>query len=147
MSQIPTFDNDFLEDVAYGLRKRRKAISRMFSLVECYKVYETFHGRKEEKLELHIDENTSRRSPGLRLFAWVDRSLWIDARAISDKGKKGWKWTWTAEGRLVGGLSGCNLVSAIEQSSRLLHGMDGSQTGRFDEIWNPLLARGPMTVL
>ncbi len=79
----------------------------------------------------------------LRLHAWPDRWVWLDARCPT---KKGWAWSWTYEGRLLGEHSASAIIKTIEDTLGPLHRMDSSKTDEFSTLWKPLLARGPVEV-
>lgn len=146
MSQIPRFENEFLEEVAESLRKRRKAISHQASRIDGQKAYETVGSAKEEKFEIYLDKTSSRKGPRLKVSVWADRWILVDAREPSGKGVKGWLWEWTADGRLIGGLSGKEIVRALEESISALYAMDKGRVQKFDEIWRHILTRGPVEV-
>jgi hypothetical protein len=146
MRSIPRFENEFLEDVADSLRKRLKAISHQASRIDGQKVYETVGSAKEEKFEIYLAKTSSRNGPRIRVNVWADRWISVDAREPSPKGVKGWLWEWTTEGRLMGGLGGKEIVQALEAGISSLYQIDKDRVHKFDEIWRPILARGPVEV-
>ena len=142
---VPEFENEFLADVARSVKKRHKALKHSIRSINCDKVYEADEsGEKSEKLELTLRQSSSPKGLQLRLFAWPDRWVWVDARQAA---KKGWKWEWTHEGRLLGVFGGRDLISAVEKA--LFDSIDDDfnpVTSEVAEIWRPLLAKGPVRV-
>jgi len=80
----------------------------------------------------------------LRLWAWPDRFIWLDARRPT---KKGWDWSWTLDGRLVVSVSASEAIAALEATYDRLYEMNASRTNELNEPWERLLARGPVAVL
>src|ERR1700687_369405 len=110
MNQSPRFQDAFLENVAVAFRKRRKSLSHRAESAEYAKVYEVAGTRKTERLEVHLpmwDWGL------LRLHAWPDRMIWLDACRPS---KKGWVWAWTYEGRLLGECAASDVIKALEET-------------------------------
>lgn len=107
--------------------------------MELSKVYELVDREKVERLEIDL---LSVGKTSLRLHAWPDRLIWLDARRPT---KKGWTWSWTYEGRLL--ASTVDVIASMELSLDLLAGMETSRTGELDQLWVRLLARGPREAL
>jgi len=140
MSNVPRFQDPFLEDIAFAFRKRRKALSHKVRLAEYAKVYELWDGEKIERLEIELHEYEQ---ITLRLHAWSDRQLWLDARRSA---KRGWAWAWTYRGRFLGDSPASKIIEALEVSLTLVHGMTASRTGDLAEAWARLIAQGPRLV-
>jgi hypothetical protein len=140
MNQFPRFQSEFLDGLAFAFRKRRKSLSHRAESAEYTKVYEMVGAVKEERLEIHLPMWSWGR---LRLVAWPNRFIWLDARCPT---KKGWAWSWTYDGRLLGEYAAPDVIKAIEDTLGPLHNMDSSKTGEFCKPWIRLLARGPTEV-
>ena len=142
---FPKFENEFLNYVAFSLSKRHKSLKHKLHSISCDKVYEVNEdNEKLEKLELHLRDSRSSNGMQCRLFVWPDRWIWIDARKGA---KKGWEWEWTFEGRLLGEFGGRELISAVEKA--LFDSIDEHfkpVMSEVEEIWRPLLAKGPIRV-
>lgn len=142
MANDPAFESDFLSDLAVAFRKRRKALSHRASIAEYAKVYELIQSESVERLEIRIG-NTSRNAALLRLHAWPDRQIWLDARHSL---KTGWAWAWTYDGRLLGKHQGQDVIAALEETLASMFEMDQSRTDELAKPWKALLARGPSAV-
>jgi hypothetical protein len=141
---LPTFETEFLSEVGSSVRRRQKAIKHKAFGLNCERLWETTDGTKREKLELTLLGPTSSRSAQLRFFAWSDRWIWVDAREGS---KLGWKWEWTIQGRILGHVTGRDLMDAVESSyaaSPFLS--DRDFLDEIESIWRPLLAARPSLV-
>ena len=133
----PHFQSEFLESVALAFRKRRKALSHRASSADLAKVYELVDGEKIERLEIHLPKYDN---VLLRLHAWPDKLVWLDARRSS---KEGWIWSWTHEGRLLGAHKAPEVIRALEDTLGLLFEMNASRTQELCSPWDRLLAQGP----
>ncbi len=137
---IPSFESPFLSEFGEAIQRRQKAIKHSTFGLECVRVIDERARPPEEKLELII-AGPRRFSHCLRANAWPDRWMWIDAR---EPGKRGWKWQWTREGRLLGNCTGANLVEALELSYAASPFVsEKAFTDQVAAIWRPLLATGP----
>ncbi len=143
MIDAPKFQNDFLEALAIGFRKRRKAIRNKALRANYVKAYEILNSEKKERLEIDIEDGPTLSGATLRMHAWPDRVIWLDARKPT---KQGWAWSWTYDGRLGGTYAPRDIVEALEQTHSLLPSMDKNLTQKLTEIWCRLLARGPSAV-
>lgn len=137
------FESPFLSELAEDFRKRRRSLSRRSHRAEMQKAYEVVGEERVERLEIYLQQDHRGNSPTLRLHAWPDRLLWLDARAGS---KNGWLWSWTADGRLLGEHWERRAIQALEASYDLLRQMDQSHVAKLSERWSALLARGPKEV-
>jgi hypothetical protein len=140
MNQFPKFESEFLEELAIAFRKRRKALSHRLQSAECAKVYELAEGKKMERLEIYLPYFDW---AILRLHAWPDRMIWVDARQSA---KKGWAWSWTQDGRLLGDCSARDVIGALEDTIGPLQQMDSSRTRELCASWSHLLAKGPREI-
>jgi hypothetical protein len=94
--------------------------------------------------KLEVDCAIGRRI-SIRLYVWDDRWIWIDARQGSKA--DGWLWDFSDQGRLIGGLTGRNLVNAFEHSIVATSGMTKERLDRFHDIWSTIFARGPQEIV
>ena len=136
----PSFDDNFLADLSAALKKRRKALKHKSRLLNCERLIESDDGVRTEKMELDIQLWTRNR---LKVHAWSDRWLWVDARAPT---KKGWAWEWDYDGRLLGPLTGTEVIGAIEETIDGISGAKSDAVNELTGIWQKLLARGPEEV-
>jgi hypothetical protein len=141
--QFPFFDSELLGSLSSALERRRKSIGNRTSKFLIQKVFEQTAEGRFEKLEAEVRTRSSRHSPVFRIYVWEDRLLWLDARASS---KSGWEWSWTSEGRLVGGLGGRETASEIERTIDILRIVSPDRTTAFEEVWAPMIAKGPAEV-
>jgi len=140
MSSIPRFESEFLEGLAFAFRKRRKSLSHRSSAPECVKVYELVGDNRMERLEIYLPKCGKAM---LRLHAWPDRQIWLDARQPT---KMGWAWAWTREGRLSGSCGAQEAFGALEETFDRLFEMTSSRTIELSEPWATLIANGPKPV-
>lgn len=130
-------DTGFLEDLLASLRKRRKALRHQVRDLSIERIVERSEGGDRGKLEIACVASGRAR---LRLFAWEDRWVWFDARCGS---KDGWVWQFTRDGRLLAAEPGRGLVEAMERSIAAAFELTPEGLSRLEDIWTPLLARGP----
>jgi hypothetical protein len=140
MTPFPRFESEFLEDLSFAFRKRRKALNHRAQSAGYAKVYELVEGEKMERLEIHLPYYDWGL---LRLHAWPDRLIWLDARRPA---KTGWAWSWTHDGRLLGNCAASDVIKALEDTIGLLQQMDSSRTHELGRPWNQLIATGPRAV-
>jgi hypothetical protein len=129
-------ESTFLDELLSSLRRRRKAIRHRTRTLRFERVSDSIDGSESAKVEIECVLLAPRTV--LRLSAWEDRWVWVDARR---SGKIGWVWQFTAEGRLLGNRLARELVSAFEASI----GDQGSEAA-LRAIWAPILAQGPRRV-
>lgn len=141
MSNDPRFDSEFLEALALAFRKRRKALRHKARGAGYAKIYERVGDEKMERLEIHLPKYDGAL---LRLHAWPDRKIWLDARRSA---KKGWAWSWTKEGRLLGTWSAAEAMQILEATFDRLYEMTADHVDELSEPWNALLADGPRLVV
>lgn len=132
--------SEHLAELAEGLRRRSRALKHSGGELRCERTIERFEDRDREKLEVTFRRRPNTKSVTVRLFAWSDRWVWIDAREPT---KQGWKWEWTAEGRVSGAGLGKKIVDALERT--IAASGEASETIQDDLqlLWKPLLATGP----
>ena len=75
----------------------------------------------------------------LRVHAWEDRWLWIDARHSS---KLGWLWEFNTEGRLLPPPSPTAVITRIEAMMDVAHQPPADVPRLMSAIWTHALARG-----
>jgi len=140
-SERPDFSVALLE----AFRKRSKALSRRGATVECGPVQEIVD-RQESKMgrtDITIRYRVEGAHVQLRVHAWGDRWIWVDARRGS---KTGWVWEYTSEGRFISPSGARGLVEFIEKTidCSFLAVSDVSQA--IAAIWSKCLAIGPRRV-
>jgi hypothetical protein len=140
MGQFPRFEDKFLESVAFAFRKRRKSLGHRATHADFAKVYERMDSEAAARLEIDLVKYDG---ASVRLWAWPSRRIWLDARRLT---KKGWAWSWTHEGRLLGECSAPQVTAALEETYDLLYEMDTSRAHELAKPWTRLLAQGPKAV-
>ena len=128
-----TLKSRFLADILAALAKRRRALRHKTGDIAVEKVLEATSGAEDEKLEISCDVGPAR----LRLFAWADRWIFIDARTATKTG--GWEWEFSQQGRLLGGEARA-LIGVFERS---IDATAMKSTESLEDVWKPLLASGP----
>lgn len=132
--------SEFLAEVLAALKKRRRAIKYTLRELTAEKIVERGEGQDREKLEIGCEFRSSQHT-ALRLFLWGDRWIWVDARSL--KKGDGWTWHFTHEGRAVGGLTGRQIVEALEASIAASSPVHNNHTELLEQVWRPILALGP----
>jgi hypothetical protein len=140
MGPFPRFQDEFLESLAFAFLKRRKSLSHRASHADFAKVYERMGSETAARLEIDL---VNYDDASLRLWARPDRKIWLDARRPA---KKGWAWSWTREGRLLGERSASAVIAALEETYDMLYEMDASHASALGGPWTRLLAQGPKAV-
>jgi hypothetical protein len=142
MARFPRFQDEFLESVSVAFQKRQKSFSHRASDADVAKVYERRTERRgaEEYLEIWL---VAYDSASLRLWAWPDRFIRLEARRPM---KKGLAWSWAYDGRLLGERSASEVIAALEETYGLFYEMEASRTNAFSGPWERLLARGPQAI-
>ncbi len=140
---FPSSENKFLASVLTGLKKRHKALKHKTSAIACDKVIERLGDTSREKLEVSLRSIAAEGKLHLRAFVWEDRWVWIDCRSPS---KRGWRWEWTHEGRLLPIHDGRKLVDALEGALDLAYSVDADAASELSATWRTLLAQGPKPV-
>jgi hypothetical protein len=137
---------DFSVALLEALRKRSKALSRRGATIECSPVKELVDGRESGLGRTDVTIRY-RRGEGpdvqLRVHAWGDRWVWVDARRNS---KAGWMWEYTNEGRFIlpGGARG--LVELIERTMDCAHLAASDVVRAIAALWSRCLAVGPRPI-
>ncbi len=139
VNPVPRFQDAFLENLAFAFRKRRKALTHQVR-VEFAKVYEAAGSKETERLEVSVLRYDD---AWLRLHAWPNRQIWLDARR---REKTGPRWSWSFEGRLLDERLAPEVVKALEETIALLFEMDAPRTHVLNGPWARLLAQGPRAV-
>jgi hypothetical protein len=136
---------DFSAALLEALRKRSKALSRRGAMVECRPVKEIVD-RQESVLgrtDLTIRYRVEGAHVQLRVRAWGDRWIWVDARRSS---KAGWVWEYTNEGRFISPSGAGGLVELVEQTMNCAHLAASEVSRAVAAIWSKCLAIGPRRV-
>jgi hypothetical protein len=129
---------NFIDDFLASFAKRRKAIKYQLRELSVERVVERDLDGESRKLEILLIPLMPRTR--IEVSAWEDR--WISVSA-SRSSKEGWRWLYSHQGRLLGGLGGRGLVVAIEESISAAHSANAGSTSHFERIWTPILAAGP----
>lgn len=106
----------FLENLEKTFLRRRKTIRMKSSFADLtWKTQaETFS--ETQFLEIDCGTRIDGKMATIRIQAWEDRWLWIDARMSGSAKKGGWAWAWTIEGRYLAGDKTSAIVEALEAS-------------------------------
>lgn len=134
---------EFLQMVVDALRRRARAINYIGGRIFVERIIEKSESVSIEKIEITYRRLSRARGPRVRIFIWSDRWCWVDAREIA---RQGWRWKWTAEGRLMPEVIGTSTIAALEESIKVAFHASEEAPQRLEEIWKPLLARGPIRV-
>jgi len=100
-------------------------------------------GCEQERGETMLAFRVDGRSVILRVHAWEDRWLWIDARHSS---KRGWVWEFSMQGRLLPAAGARGIVTKVEEMMRAAHLPAAEVTKSMATIWARTLAAGPKRV-
>jgi hypothetical protein len=138
MADHPSFESVFLTELATAFRNRRRALSHRACNVELIKAHEEGDSGRE-RLEIQIGGIVGR-GPLLRLHAWNDRLVWLDARRPA---KEGWAWSWTTEGVTTATSGASHLLDAIEETWLLIGDITAGRTETLQSLWAPHLAPKP----
>ncbi len=133
-------DSPFLQDLLNSLRSRQKAFAHKGVKFIADRVIEEKSDRRVERIDLVL---RLRKRQTITLTVRQDRTVRLHAcEAIT---KAGWRFQYTADGRLLGTLGGRDLVSAMEVTASRMFGMTDQTVGSLSLIWDQLLARGPQS--
>ena len=145
MNNLPEFESLFLTEVTKSFSKVRKSLKYDSHDLQYNKVIDSVSDKQLEKIELLIQSSASRNNIRIRLYAWDDRWLWIDARKSK---KEGWEWEYTVEGRLSGSVTERELIEALKSFNK---GSPTYTTGTITKTanlhWKKLIATGPKEVV
>ena len=133
-------ESECLIEIAESFRKRSRALKHHGGETLFERTMERFERGNREKLEITYRRRPTARSVTVRLFVWSDRWAWIDAR---EPAKHGWKWEWTAQGRVSGPEFGRKIVAAFEATIGVSGQASVSVGDQLDRLWKPILATGP----
>jgi hypothetical protein len=134
---------DFSAALLEAFRKRSKALSRRGATVECIPVKEIVDGRESELGRTDVTIRYRGPHAQLRVHAWGDRWVWVDARRGS---KAGWVWEYTGEGRFISPSGAPGLVQLVEQTMDCAHLAASDVSRAMAAIWSKCLAVGPRRV-
>ena len=140
-SEAAAFSVAFLE----AFRKRSKALSRRGAKVECSPVKEIVDGRESQRgrTDLTVKYRVEGAHVQLRVHAWGDRWVWVDARRSS---KAGWVWEYTSAGRFISPDGARGLVELIETTIDCSYLVPADVPAAIAAIWSKCLAVGPRRV-
>jgi len=131
--------NGFPATAWRAFERRRRALHLLDAEIESHLVPDTdargadFH-RSETAIQLRIDG----RSVIVRVHAWPDRWVWVDARH-SVRG--GWQWQFTTQGRFI--VDGARaLVANAEKTVHAAHRPAGEVPAAMHAIWDGVLISG-----
>jgi hypothetical protein len=145
MFSLPQPISGTLTQLTSAIAARSRALNHKFYSVEVTDEFDDDFSPPMEKLQVTFQKKRSAMSPIIRIIYWSDRWVWVDARAGS---KDGWLWSFTRQGRLVGGQSGRNLLEHIEQFHELFP-VNGDKLSQDDAatMWESILLDGPRSRL
>jgi MoxR-like ATPase len=135
----------FAREVLDAFQKRSRSLSRRGAILECLSVKEIVDGRdyERERTNVSIAYRVSAARVMLRVHAWDDRWVWIDARRAS---KSGWVWEFTTEGRIVAPGGARALVALAEETLDVSFLPSAEVPSAMSAIWAKRLASGPRPV-
>jgi len=134
---------DFIDDLLDSVARRRKALKHRLREISVERVADRVEDVERRKLEITLTK-LGPYSPVIQIFAWDDRWIWVEVSQVSKLAE--FRWAYSNQGRLVGGLGGRQLVEAAEATIAAGYQLTRDQIGRFDDIWKPILAAGPQPV-
>jgi hypothetical protein len=131
---------DFTDDVTACVKKRSRAIKYRGAKMRFDRVKELEVGidAGARRVDLEISHRIQGSLISVRLVAWGDRWVWVDARK---GGKSGWVWFKTIEGRFIGPNGAQDLMRRLEATLDVSHQQDPQ--AHIEEIWSSCLAQGP----
>ena len=139
---LPTnADAPFLLDLLDALRRRRKALGHKGVKLTVDRVIEEKPNYHVERIDLVL--RLGKRQT-ITMTVRQDRTIWV--HACEAAANAGWRFQYTADGRLLGTYAGRDLVAAIEETASSMFGMTGETVGSLSQIWDRLLARGPRPI-
>jgi hypothetical protein len=130
----------FPHALARVLQLRRPHLRPLGAELEASLVPEVdAHGREFVRGQFTLQMRVDGRSVLVRLHAWPDRWVWVDARH-SVRG--GWRWEFTAEGRFLPAPGPRALCARLEQMLRAAHLPPARVPEAMHHIWDHALAPG-----
>lgn len=135
---------DFIDDLLVSIAKRRKAIKHKVLGISVERVADRVEDVERRKLEITFTKWGPNHRV-IQIFAWDDRWIWVEVSQSSKSAE--FRWTYSLQGRLIGGLGGRRLVEAAEATIEAGYQLTRDQIGRFDDVWKPILAAGPQAVV
>jgi hypothetical protein len=138
-------DPSFVDNVQAAFVRRRKPIKHHGVSIEWKAAIEA--GNDREAQMARIDVDLSYRAGGqrilLRLIAWDDRWIWLDARRST---KRGWAWSCTVEGRFFAAVGARELVARLERTIVVTYGSSAEVPALMRRLWRDCLATGPRLI-
>lgn len=96
-----------------------------------------------ERVEIKFLPHSKLSLAQVQFYFWEDRWAWIDAR---ERGKRGWRWQWTTEGRVLPSHLGGQLTRRIEMTVEEASHFSAGTEERLNNIWKGVLTTGPKGV-
>ena len=145
MSKAPDQTDDFSKTVLAAFTKRAKAIKRSGATIEIVTVKEIFDGRESDagRTDVSIAYRVQAARTKLRIIAWGDRWVWIDARQSS---KTGWVWQCTMDGRSMPVHDAREFVALAEKTITATYLPTEAVSQTIRELWQKYLAKGPREI-
>lgn len=135
---------DFARDVASCLAKRSKAIKHRGARVELHLAEAKPPDDPSASVEISVSYAVQGATVRLRVIAWDDRWIWVDARRST---KQGWAWSVTCQGRFLDQSGPSGVIRRVEESLSATRNPDDAIPSLVKEIWADCLAQGPRSVL
>jgi hypothetical protein len=133
-------NNGFPTEVCRTFERRHRALHLLDAEIDSLLVPDTgVHGADIHRAETTIQLRIEGRSVIVRVHAWPDRRVWIDARH-SIRG--GWRWQFTTQGRFVNAVGARALVANVEKMLRTAQRPAGEVPDAMRAIWSDLLIGG-----
>src|SRR4051812_19467133 len=127
---VPTRQLEFLDDFGAWLAKRSKAIKYQGAQLAFQRCDEP---RGEPAyVGVQISFPVEARTVSVRLKAWADRWIWLDARRST---KRGWAWSVTLDGRLIASDLAGDLVQQLEATIAASKDRDDLVRGQIERVW------------
>lgn len=124
---------------AFGIRRRGILHFGTELESECVPDDDDSQGRETERCSTTLTLRVDGRSVIVRVQAWHDRWLWVDARHSS---AAGWRWEFTVQGRFLPSQGARAVVTRVEKMLRAAHLAPAQAPQVMAEIWSKSLAAG-----
>jgi hypothetical protein len=130
-------NHGFPAAVCRAFERRHRALHLLDAEIESQFVPDVdAHGREFHRDETTLQLRVDGRSVIVRVHAWPDRWVWIDARH-SIRG--GWRWQFTTQGRFTHAAGARALVANVEKMLRTAHRPAGEVVDAMHAIWDGAL--------
>lgn len=134
---------DFVRDVASCLAKRSKAIKHRGARVELHIEEAKPPDDPSASVEVSVSYLIQGATVRLRVIAWDDRWIWVDARRLT---KRGWAWSVTCQGRFLDQSGPSGVIRRVEETISATRNLDDEIPSLVRGIWADCLAQGPRSV-